>query len=428
MNVSTEKKDNHEVVLTIEVEADRLGKAVKQAIKLIANSVNIPGFRKGKAPKQIVEQFIGKQAVLDEAFHIVERKATLEAFDQEKIVPVTNWEPEKVTLEEGKNLVYKVAVTAEPEVTLGDYKGLSVEKEKAEAKEEDVDKQIESMRARQAKMVDAEDGAEVKDGDFVTLDFDGYVDGRQFEGGEGKDYPLQIGSGHFIPGFEEQLIGAKAGEDREVNVKFPEDYAKEDLAGKDATFKCKIHTIRTRILPELNDEFVQKASTFQTVEELKNDIREKLQKSEEQRVESEYREKAIQMATDNATVDIPQVMIDDRVTAMIRQLAVTMEARGMSMEQYLQYSGTDIAKIREEYRESAEKMVKRDLVLEAIAKAEEIKVDSKEIDAEVKVMAAAYGAKVSEVRKVIREQGSIGNLIAGIEHRKASQFIMDNLA
>ena len=428
MKVTAEKIDNQQVVLEIEVEAAEVEKATEKAYKRIANKVNIPGFRKGKAPKKIVEQHVGKQAILDEAFDIVAPKAFNDALDEQKIDPVTRPQIEVVTLEEGKNLVFKATVTPKPEVALGEYKGLKVEKEAVEVKDEEVDKQVEQMRDRQGKMVDAPEGAEVKSGDFTTLDFKGFVDGEAFDGGEGKDYPLQIGSNSFIPGFEDQLIGAKAGEQRDVNVKFPEEYHSKELAGKDAKFECTIRSIKSKELPALDDEFAKSASTFQTLDELKADIREKLTKNAEQKAENDRKSAAIQQATDNITVDIPAVMIDNRVTAMIQEMAMRLEQQGMKLEQYLQYAGTDIAKIREDYRETAEKNVKTDLMLEAVAKAEEIKVEAADLDAEIGAMAAAYGATPAQVQKIIKEQGRIGDLAATVLRKKTAQFVVDNIA
>ena len=428
MKVTAEKIDNQQVVLEIEVEAAEVEKATEKAYKRIANKVNIPGFRKGKAPKKIVEQHVGKQAILDEAFDIVAPKAFNDALDEQKIDPVTRPQIEVVTLEEGKNLVFKATVTPKPEVALGEYKGLKVEKEAVEVKDEEVDKQIEQMRDRQGKMVDAPEGAEVKSGDFTTLDFKGFVDGEAFDGGEGKDYPLQIGTNSFIPGFEDQLIGAKIGEQRDVNVKFPEEYHSKELAGKDAKFECTIRSIKSKELPALDDEFAKKASTFQTLDELKADIREKLTKNAEQKAENDRKSAAIQQATDNITVDIPAVMIDNRVTAMIQEMAMRLEQQGMKLEQYLQYAGTDIAKIREDYRETAEKNVKTDLMLEAVAKAEEIKVEAADLDAEIGAMAAAYGATPAQVQKIIKEQGRIGDLAATVLRKKTAQFVVDNIA
>ncbi|WP_295634766.1 trigger factor [uncultured Mitsuokella sp.] len=428
MKVTVENGENQQVTLTIEVEAAEVNKAVEKACKSLANRVNIPGFRKGKAPRMIVERHVGKDAVLQEAFDLVAPKALNEAFDEQKIEPVTRPNVDIVTLEEGKDLVFKATVTPRPEVKLGEYKGLKVEKAAVNITDEDVDKQLKTFQDRQGKLVDAPEGAEVKDGDFTTLDFKGFVDGEAFDGGEGKDYPLQIGSKSFIPGFEDQLIGAKIGEERDVNVKFPEEYHAKELAGKDATFKCTIRSIKTKELPAIDDELAKKVSKFQTLEELKADIRKNLEENAERTAENDQKSAAIEMATNNITVDIPAVMIDNRVTAMIQEMAMRLEQQGMKLEQYLQYAGTDIAKLREQYRETAEKNVKTDLMLEEVAKAENIKVEGKDLDAEVAAMAAAYGATPQQVQKIIKEQGRIGDLAASVLRKKTAQFIIDNIA
>ena len=428
MKVTVENGENQQVTLTIEVEAAEVNKAVDQACKRLANRVSIPGFRKGKAPRLIVERHVGKDAVLQEAFDIVAPKALSKAFDEQKIDPVTRPSVDIETLEEGKDLVFKATVTPRPEVKLGDYKGLNVPKNEVNITDEDVEKQLKTFQDRQGKLVDAPEGAEVKDGDFTTLDFKGFVDGEAFDGGEGKDYPLQIGSNSFIPGFEDQLVGAKIGEERDVNVKFPEEYHAKELAGKDATFKCTIRSIKTKELPAIDDELAKKVSKFETLDELKADIRKNLEENAERTAENDQKSAAIEMATNNITVDIPAVMIDNRVTAMIQEMAMRLEQQGMKLEQYLQYAGTDIAKLREQYRETAEKNVKTDLMLEEVAKAEDIKVEAKDLDEEVAAMAAAYGATPQQVQKIIKEQGRIGDLAASVLRKKTAQFIIDNIA
>lgn len=428
MKVTVENGENQQVTLTIEVEAAEVSKAVERACKRLANRVNIPGFRKGKAPRMIVERHVGKDAVMQEAFDLVAPKAFGDALEEQKIDPVTRPNIDIVTLEEGKDLVFKATVTPRPEVKLGEYKGLKVEKAAVEIKDEDVEKQLKNFQDRQGKMVDAPEGAAVADGDFTTLDFEGFVDGEAFEGGKGTDYPLQIGSGSFIPGFEEQLIGAKIGEEKEVNVKFPEEYHAKELAGKDATFKCTVRSIKQKELPAIDDELAKKVSTFETLDELKADIRKNLQENAERKAENDQKSAAIEQATNNITVDIPAVMIDNRVTSMIQEMAMRLEQQGMKLEQYLQYAGTDIAKIREDYRETAEKNVKTDLMLEEVAKAEGIKVEAKDLDAEVAAMAAAYGATPKQVQKIIKEQGRIGDLAASVLRKKTAQFIIDNIA
>ena len=428
MKVTAEKIDNQQVVLEIEVPAAELEKASEKAFKKIAGKVNIPGFRKGKAPRKIVEQHVGKQAILDEAFEIIAPQAYAEALEDQKIDPVTRPAIDVVTMEEGKDLVFKATVTEKPELKLGEYKGLKIEQKVGTVSDDDVQQQLTRMLDRQADMVEAEEGAAVQASSFITLDFKGFVDGEAFPGGEGKDYPLQIGSHSFIPGFEEQLIGAKIGEEKDVNVTFPQEYHAAELAGKEAVFKCTVRSIKEKVVPAMDDEFAKKASTFQTLDELKADVRSKLEKSAAERAESDNREAALQQASDNATVEIPDVMVDNRVTTMIQELSMRLEQQGMKMEQYLQYAGTDIAKIRETYREAAAKNVKMDLVLEQVAKAEEIKVEAADLDAEVEAMAKTYGATPEQVKKIIAQQGRLGDLAATVLRRKTAQFIVDNVA
>ena len=428
MKVTVENGENQQVTLTIEVEAAEVSKATEKAVKRLGNRVNIPGFRKGKAPRKIIERNVGMEAIMQEAFDIVAPKAFADALEEQKIDPVTRPDIDIVTLEEGKDLVFKATVTPRPEVTLGEYKGLKVEKKVAEVTDEDVEKQIKTFQDRQGKMVDATEGSAVKDGDFTTLDFEGFVNGEAFEGGKGQDYPLQIGSGSFIPGFEDQLIGAKIGEEKEVNVKFPEEYHSKELAGKDAMFKCTIRSIKQKELPAIDDELAKKVSKFETIAELRADVRKNLEENAQRQAENTQRTEAIEQATNNITVDIPAVMIDNRVNAMIQEMAMRLEQQGMNLEMYLQYAGTDLAKIREDYRETAEKNVKTDLMLEEVAKVENIKVEAKDLDAEVAGMAAAYGATPVQIQKIIKEQGRVGDLAATVLRKKTAQFIIDNIA
>ena len=428
MKVTAENGENQQVTLTIEIEAEEVGKGVEQACKRLANRVNIPGFRKGKAPRKIVERHVGMEGVMQETFDLIAPKALNDAFDEQKIEPVTRPEVDIVTLEAGKELVFKATVTPRPEVKLGEYKGLKVEKEAVNVTDEDVEKQLEHMREHQGKLIDAPEGSEVKDGDFTTLDFEGFADGEPFAGGKGQDYPLQIGSKTFIEGFEDQLIGAKIGEERDVNVTFPEDYQEKKLAGKPATFKCTVRSIKHRELPELNDELAKKMSKFETLEELRADIRKNLTENAERKAVNDQKQAAIEQASENIEVDIPPVMIDNRVNVMIQEMAMRLEQQGMNLEQYLQFSGTDIAKIREEYRETAEKNVRTDLMLEEVAKAEDIKVEADDLNQEVAIMAMQYGATPKQIQKIIKEQGRISDLAAKVLRKKTAQFIIDNIA
>lgn len=426
MNVTTEKIENHKVVLTIEVPAEELDKGIKAACKSLANRVNIPGFRKGKAPRRILEMNIGKEAILDEAFDRVAQKAFDEALKQENLDPVDRPQVDIVTLEEGKDVVFKATITPVPEVTLGEYKGLKVAKDAVEVKDEQVEEQVKNILNHHAKMVDAEEGATVANDDFITLDFKGEVDGVAFAGGEGKDYPLQIGSHSFIDTFEDQLVGLKVGEEKDVNVTFPEEYHAKDLAGKAAVFHCKINSIKHKEMPELTDEFVKASTSYESIEDMKAKLRENIEKNAQREADTKRRNKILKQATDNITVDIPEVMVENRVSNMIQELSVNLENQGMNLDAYLKYANMDMAKLREQYKESAAIAVKTDLMLDAVAKAEDIKVENADINAEIALLAATYGTTPQEVSKIIKKNHSIGNLVATVLHKKAANFIIDS--
>ena len=414
MKATVNPVDQHVVTLTIEVPAAEVDKGIKQAVKRIANQVNIPGFRKGHAPRRVLEMNFGKEAILEEALR------------ENDIVPVSDPETERVQFEEGKDLIFKVTVTKRPEVKLGDYKGLEATKQDATVTDEQIEEQLNNIREQQAKMVVAEEGATIQKDDFAVIDFAGSVDGKPFDGGEGKSYPLQIGSGSFIPGFEDQLIGAKAGDDVTVKVTFPEDYFVAELAGKEAEFKTHIHDIKRKELPELNDEFAKEASSYETIEELKNDLRAKMEEEASRRAIDTYNADLIQAAVKNATVDIPEVMINDRVEQMIQELAMNMEGRGLKLDDYLKFSNKTIEDLRTEYKDSAAENVRADLVLDAIATAEGIEVTPDDMNREIFIMAQNFGADPKEVWDIIAKEGRVAMLAGSVARKKAARFIIDN--
>ncbi len=428
MKVSRENGENQQIVLTIEAPAEEWDKAVAQAAKRIAKEVNIPGFRRGKAPRHIIEQRIGKEALIDEAYEKFGPQVFDKALAEEKLELASYPDFERVQAEEGKPFILKATITPKPEVTLGEYKGLKIEKKVEEVTDETVDQHIDKMRDRKSQMVDAPEGSEAKMGDLTTIDFKGFVDGEAFEGGEGNDYPLRLGSGSFIPGFEDQLVGMKVGEERDVKVTFPENYHSENLSGKEAVFHCKLNKLKNKVLPELNDEFVQQASIFKTVDELKKDVREKLEKAAESKAENDRRVAAIDKAAENASIDIPEVMVEDRIDQMLREFAMRLEQQGMKFEQYLQLSGGDMTKLRDQYRETAEKNVRTDLMLEAVAKAENIEVSDEDIRTEIAMMAQLYNATPAQVQKIVRQQGRLSDLAITVMRRKTAKFIVDHLA
>lgn len=425
MNVTVERVEN-EATLKITAPAAEVNAGYKKAVKKIADQVNIPGFRKGKAPRAIIEMHYGKEAVKQEAFEIVANKAYSEALDQEKLIPVSDPKVEESVFEEGKDMELTIKVTLKPEPELGEYKGLHVEKKEVEVTDEQVDAQIKDMMGRDAKMVVAEEGAVIEKGDFAIIDFAGTVDGEPFSGGEGKGYPLEVGSNSFIPGFEDQLVGLSKGDSTDVEVTFPEDYFVKDLAGKEAVFKVNIQDVKRKELPELNDEYVASKTDFKTVEELRANYKERMQKAAEANAKAEYEHELIDLAVANAKFSVPEIMIEDKISQMVDEMKMSLESRKMSLDMYMQYTGLDMAKIRENQRPVAEENVKTDLVLDAIAKAEDIQVDMADVDAEIAAISAQHGAAPEEVKKIIKGNGTMGLLLANILRRKAAHVVIDS--
>ena len=425
MNVTVERVEN-EATLKITAPAAEVNAGFKKAVQKIADQANIPGFRKGKAPRAIIEMHYGKEAVKQEAFEIVANKAYSEALDQEKLIPVSDPKVEESTFEEGKDMELTIKVTLKPEPKLGEYKGLHVEKKEVEVTDEQVDAQIKDMMGRDAKMVVAEEGAVIEKGDFAIIDFAGTVDGEPFSGGEGKGYPLEVGSNSFIPGFEDQLVGLSKGDSTDVEVTFPEDYFVKDLAGKEAIFKVNIQDVKRKELPELNDEYVASKTDFKTVEELRANYKERMQKAAEANAKAEYEHELIDLAVANAKFSVPEIMIEDKISQMVEEMKMSLESRKMSLDMYMQYTGLDMAKIRENQRPVAEENVKTDLVLDAIAKAEDIQVDMADVDAEIAAISAQHGASPEEVKKIIKGNGTMGLLLANILRRKAAHVVIDS--
>lgn len=425
MNVTVERVEN-EATLKITAPAAEVNAGYKKAVQKIADQANIPGFRKGKAPRAIIEMHYGKEAVKQEAFEIVANKAYSEALDQEKLIPVSDPKVEESTFEEGKDMELTIKVTLKPEPELGEYKGLHVEKKEVEVTDEQVDAQIKDMMGRDAKMVVAEEGAVIEKGDFAIIDFAGTVDGEPFSGGEGKGYPLEVGSNSFIPGFEDQLVGLSKGDSTDVEVTFPEDYFVKDLAGKEAIFKVNIQDVKRKELPELNDEYVASKTEFKTVEDLRANYKERMQKAAEANAKAEYEHELIDLAVANAKFSVPEIMIEDKISQMVEEMKMSLESRKMSLDMYMQYTGLDMAKIRENQRPVAEENVKTDLVLDAIAKAEDIQVDMADVDAEIAAISAQHGAAPEEVKKIIKGNGTMGLLLANILRRKAAHVVIDS--
>lgn len=425
MNVTVERVGN-DATLKITLPAEEVNKGFKKAVAKIAGQVNIPGFRKGKAPRNIIEMHYGKEAVKQEAFELVANQCYTEALEQEKLIPVSDPKVEDSVFEENKDMELTIKVTIKPEVKLGDYKELHVEKEAVEVTDEAVEEQVQDLRSRHAKMVEAEEGAVIEKGDFAIIDFAGTVDGEPFSGGEGKGYPLEVGSNSFIPGFEDQLVGLKKGDSTDVDVTFPEEYFVKELAGKQAIFKVNVQDVKRKELPELTDEYVAANSDCKTVEELRASYKERMQKAAENNAQIAYEKALIDLAVANAEFEVPEIMIEDRVTQMIDEMRMSLEARKLTLEQYMQYSGIDMKQLRERQHDAAVENVKTDLVLDAIAKAENIQVSMEDVDSELSAIASQHGATLEDVKKIIKSNGTMGLLLANILRRKAAHVIIDS--
>ncbi|MBQ7705117.1 MAG: trigger factor [Selenomonadaceae bacterium] len=428
MKTSTKKIDNYESEITVEIEAAELEKAKKRACKQLSERTTIPGFRKGKVPPlQILEQHFGKGVILEEAADILIQKAANDIIKEEKIIPVTQMKRKIVTLEDGKDFIFTLTFTTYPEVKLGEYKGLKVEKIVEPVTDEMVDEQVEHMRTHHANMIDAPD-AEVADGDFVTLDFVGTVDGEKFQGGEAKDHPLEIGSHSFIGDFEEQLIGLKVGDEKDVKVTFPENYHAKDLADKPAVFHCKINSIKHKELPELNDEFAKKVSKFETLADFKADIKKNMEANAERRAVERQQQAVIEKAVENMTVDVPPIMIEERITQMIQELTLQLQSQGMKLEQYLAFSGLDIDALREQYKEAAKQNTLTDILLDEVAHVENITASNEELNYELAIMAQMYRTTPKQIYKILQENRQLMGVANNVLRRKVMRFLVDNMA
>ena len=395
MKTTLEKIEKNIVKVTVTVEAEQLATAVNEAYKKNVKQFNIPGFRKGKAPLMIIKKMYGEDIFNGEAGEIVVNKTLHNAVIENnlKVVEITNVNIEQC--ETGKEFIYTAEIVTLPEVTLGEYKGVEVEKSAVEVTDEEVEADINAMREQNAR-IEVKEG-EIADGDIAVIDFEGFVDGVAFEGGKGEDYSLTIGSHTFIDTFEEQLVGLKAGDSKDVVVTFPEQYGKEELNGKEATFKVVVKEVKVKELPEVDDEFVKEVSEFNTVAELKEDTKKKMLEYKEHTAKHEFEEKVLSAVTENATIDIPEVMIEKEIDAMVRDLEQRLKYQGLDMEGYLKYTNSTMDKVKDYMKESAEKRVRTDLVIGEIAKAEDIKVTDEEIKEKATELAKQWGA--GEVEK-----------------------------
>ena len=421
MSLQVEKLEKNMAKLTVEVPAEQFEAALKTSFQKNKNKFSIPGFRKGKAPQAMVEKMYGVGVLYDDAIDTLLDSTYADAVKESGLEIVSRPEIGIEQIEKGKTFIYTALVAVKPEVTLGEYKGVEVEKAKPEVTDADVEAELKKVQDQNSRMVNVEDRA-VENGDHTVIDFEGFVDGQPFEGGKSEAYPLVIGSHSFIDTFEEQLIGKNIGDEVEVNVTFPAEYHAAELAGKPAVFKVKIHEIKTKELPELNDEFAGEVSEFETMDEYKSDIRAKLAETKQQQATTENENNVVEKVVENASMEIPDAMIDDQVREMINDYARRMQSQGISLEQYMQFTGMTIEKMQEQSRPQAEKRIRTRLVLEAVVAAENIQVSDEAVDAEIAKMAETYKMEADKVRSIMGEAG-----IAQMKEDMAVQEAVDFL-
>ncbi|GEB76384.1 trigger factor [Sporolactobacillus inulinus] len=418
-----EKKEGNVGTLTFSVDAESFNQALDKAFKKVAKKVNVPGFRKGRVPRVLFEQRFGVESLYEDAIDFVLPSAYSDAIDQTGIEPVDKPQVDIEEIGKGKKLVLKADVTVKPEVKLGDYKGLEVEEKSTEVTDEDVAHEIKHLQERYAELVVKEDG-EIEKGDTAVIDFDGYVDDKPFEGGKAENYSLEIGSGSFIPGFEDQLIGVKVGAEKDVVVTFPEDYHAEELKGKEATFKIKVHEIKQKQLPELDDEFAKDVDDdVETFAELQEKIKNHQKEHREADAENSKRDSVVQQAAANAEIDVPEVMITNEQDNMVKEFEQRLKGQGMTLEMYSSLTGTDENALRDQMKEDAEKRVRANLTLEAIAKAESIEASDEEVEEELKKMADQYKIGADQIKAAM---GGTDFIKGDLKLRKAVDFLVEN--
>ena len=400
MSVQVEKLEKNMAKLTIEVSAEDFEAALEKAYQKNKGKIALPGFRKGKAPRKMIEKMYGVGVFYEDAANGIIPEAYAKAADECGEDIVSQPDINVTQIEKGKPFIFTAEVALKPAVTLGEYKGVEVEKTEVAVSEEEVDKEVDRERESNARELDIDDRA-VENGDKIKLNFEGFVDGVPFEGGKGEDYPLTIGSGSFIPGFEEQLVGANIGEEVEVNVTFPEDYHAEDLKGKPAVFKCTVNEIKVKELPAADDEFAKDVSEFDTLAEYRDDIRAKLLDRKTQDAKREKENQVVAKAVENATMEIPDAMINEQVRRMADDFTRRIESQGISVEQYMQFTGMTADKMLEQMRPEALKRIQNSLVLEAIAKAEDIQISDERLDEEIGKMAEQYKMETEKLKELM---------------------------
>lgn len=423
MSLQVEKLEKNMAKLTIEAAAEELDKAIETAYQKQKGKISIPGFRKGKVPRQVIEKMYGKEVFYEEAANALIPDVYERALEECEEDIVSSPQIEVTQIEAGKPFIFTATVALKPEVKLGKYKGVKVDKADVEVTEEEINAAIDRERENNARNITVEDRP-VKDGDMTTLDFEGFVDGVAFEGGKGENYPLTIGSGAFIPGFEEQLVGAEIGKEVEVNVTFPEDYQAEDLKGKAAVFKCTVREIKEKELPELDDEFASEVSEFDTLAEYKADVKKNLEERKAKDAKDAKEEAVIEAIIEASEMDIPEAMIETQQRQMIDEFAQRITMQGLSMEQYMQFTGSNYKQMVEQIKPQAEKRIKSRLVLEAVAAAEKIEVTDEDYENEIASMAEVYQMEPAKVKEMLGEREE-KNLRQDLAVKKAAEFVVE---
>ena len=425
MSLQVEKLENNMAKLTIEVSAEELEKAIEGAYQKNKNKISIPGFRKGKAPRKMIEQMYGKEVFYEDAANALIPESYEKAMEECTEDIVSSPKIDVVQIEAGKPFIFTAEVALKPEVTLGKYKGVKVDKPDVDVTDEEVTAEIDREREKNSRTVEITDRA-VKDGDIATIDFEGFVDGKAFEGGKGEDYPLTIGSHTFIPGFEEALVGAELGKETDVNVTFPEDYQAAELAGKPAVFKCTVKKLQEKQLPELDDDFVSEISDeSDTVEEYREEIKKKISERKTASAKNIKEDAVIEAIIEDAKMDIPDAMLETQQRQMVQEYAQRLQAQGLSMEQYMQFTGTTTQMLLDQVKPQALKRIQSRLVMEAVARAEKIEPTEEEIEEEIKTMGEAYQMEVDKVKELLGENG-MKQVREDLAVRKAADFVVEN--
>ena len=425
MNVKVEKKENSKVEIEFTMDKKEFNEELDKAFKKNASKFKVQGFRAGKAPRSVVEQVYGEGVLYEFVIENTVDDAYRTAVIENELEVVSRPELDIKQIGKDKDFVYVVTVFVKPEAKVSDYKGIEVKKASTRVLKKDIDEELEKVRNKNARIVSVED-RELKDGDISVIDFEGFVDGVAFDGGKGENYELTIGSNTFIPGFESQMVGMKIGEERDVNVKFPEEYHADNLAGKDATFKVKLHEIKERVLPELDDEFAKDVSEFDTLEEYKKDLNKKVKEDKERRATIEREQEAIDKFVEKVEVVIPEAMIDEEVDKMVEEMNANLSYQGLSIDQYVQYMGITLDDYKKEMRGQAEKRIKLTLGLEYVAKAEKIEATDDEIDAKIKELSAQYGNKEND-DSLLKNENARNYMRQQISQEKTMKVITDNV-